>query len=271
LAILPPTVDAKAAALGTLDAETQARAVSVMLTHAASELAKATDAQSVLEWKAKAGAIQELTKQLQLGKELRLDAVEFVRGTERALGIAIREGQAAGTILGPGKKNFHAGGYALAKKQLNNELIPGPTEYATASELSGANQPGTGIYAMTDGVSDEQFKEALAEARAEGNLSRANVARKCRALAHPEPPAVIDQEEDETEQPDESSATKNNGPRHDSSAMVENIAGMLDSIVQTLGYIDPADIDPKVAKRAAPRIFAALNQIRKTTKEINNV
>jgi hypothetical protein len=53
--------------------------------------------------------------------------------------------------------------------------------------------------------------------------------------------------------------------------MVENIAGMLDSIVQTLGYIDPADIDPKVAKRAAPRIFAALNQIRKTTKEINNV
>lgn len=37
------------------------------------------------------------------------------------------------------------------------------------------------ILAMTDGVSDEMFEEALAEARAEGGLSRENVARKCKA------------------------------------------------------------------------------------------
>lgn len=36
---------------------------------------------------------------------------------------------------------------------------------------------------MTDNVSDIQFDEAIAEAKGEGNLSRANVARKCKAMA----------------------------------------------------------------------------------------
>ncbi|MDO3057020.1 hypothetical protein P5V98_24650, partial [Mycobacteroides abscessus subsp. massiliense] len=40
-----------------------------------------------------------------------------------------------------------------------------------------------GIYDLADGVSDEQFEEAITEARAEGNLSRANVARKCKDKA----------------------------------------------------------------------------------------
>lgn len=38
------------------------------------------------------------------------------------------------------------------------------------------------IYAMAD-VSDEQFEEVIAEARKEGDLSRANVASKCRVKA----------------------------------------------------------------------------------------
>ena len=33
---------------------------------------------------------------------------------------------------------------------------------------------------MTDGVSDTDFEDALGEAKAEGNLSRANVVRKIR-------------------------------------------------------------------------------------------
>ena len=39
---------------------------------------------------------------------------------------------------------------------------------------------GAGIYAMTDGVSDADFEDAIGEAKAEGNLSRANVVRKIR-------------------------------------------------------------------------------------------
>jgi hypothetical protein len=35
-------------------------------------------------------------------------------------------------------------------------------------------------YAMTDGVSDADFEDALGEAKAEGNLSRTNVVRKIR-------------------------------------------------------------------------------------------
>lgn len=37
------------------------------------------------------------------------------------------------------------------------------------------------VFATTDGVSDEMFNEVLADARAEGDLSRENVARKCKA------------------------------------------------------------------------------------------
>jgi hypothetical protein len=33
---------------------------------------------------------------------------------------------------------------------------------------------------MTDGISDTDFEDALGEAKAEGNLSRANVVRKVR-------------------------------------------------------------------------------------------
>lgn len=36
-------------------------------------------------------------------------------------------------------------------------------------------------YAVTDGVTDEQFEVAIAEAKAEGNLSRANLVRKVKA------------------------------------------------------------------------------------------
>ncbi len=38
---------------------------------------------------------------------------------------------------------------------------------------------------MTDGVTDEEFAEALDEAKAEGNLSRANVVRKLRKQPGP--------------------------------------------------------------------------------------
>src|SRR5262249_9592156 len=39
---------------------------------------------------------------------------------------------------------------------------------------------GTGIYHMTDGVSEEDFEQALAEAKTEQDLSRANLVRKIR-------------------------------------------------------------------------------------------
>lgn len=50
-----------------------------------------------------------------------------------------------------------------------------PRDFAKPDELAGTgNHPG--IYDLTDNVSDEQFEEALKEAKEEGNLSRTNVA-----------------------------------------------------------------------------------------------
>ena len=42
-------------------------------------------------------------------------------------------------------------------------------DLAQQSDLTGN---GTGIYAMTDGVTDEEFDQALTEAKDESNLSR---------------------------------------------------------------------------------------------------
>jgi hypothetical protein len=67
---------------------------------------------------------------------------------EQGLAGAVRKGQGTGQFLGP--------------------VHPGPARTRTE------------IYAMTDGVSDEEFEQALAEAKAEGNLSRVNVLRKLR-------------------------------------------------------------------------------------------
>lgn len=267
VAILPPTVGDKAVALGTLDVDTQVRAVAVMLTHAATELAKATDAQSIVEWKAKAGAIQELTKQLQLSKGLQLDAAEFVRRTERALGVAIRVGQQEGTVETTADAKRRAGrkrqGSAPsyedgAGKTPVNTLL-------THTEQTGGKHREHSVFALTDGVTDVQFAEALAEARTEGNLSRANVARKARAKA-----ALVDSAPVEPE-PVPSPEPKRRLTKHDSAEMLANISGMLNGIVETLPFVDPSDIDFSASKAVVQSIRTSMIRIRALLKEIENV
>lgn len=72
-----------------------------------------------------------------------------------------------------------------------------PMDFCGRTELHGKNGR-EGIYSMTDGVTDEQFEQALAEARAEGNLSRANVARKAQDKANP----VVERQQPEPETTD---------------------------------------------------------------------
>jgi hypothetical protein len=54
-------------------------------------------------------------------------------------------------------------------------LVASPTDFATEDELRGN---GAGIYHLADGVPDEVFEKAIAQAKAESNLSRANLVRK---------------------------------------------------------------------------------------------
>ncbi|SII07674.1 hypothetical protein [Mycobacteroides abscessus] len=140
----------------------------------------AQDLPGIAEAKRKAATIQEIAKQLRMANDMQLHATEFVRRAERGLGVAIREGQDRGEVArrGQGAAVIPPG----AKRDRRDKDILLPSNLASKSELQG--QTGAdGIYAMTDGVSDEMFEEALTEAREEGKLSRSNVARKCKDKA----------------------------------------------------------------------------------------
>lgn len=128
--------------------------------------------EQIVQLRSQAGLLEALARQMHLGKEAARAATELVRQAERAIGVAIRTGQEAGDIetieeakSRGGKTSQHGCDTTVSK--------PKPTDYAAHHELSGP-----GIYAMTDGVSDERFEAAIGEAKVEGNLSRANVVRK---------------------------------------------------------------------------------------------
>lgn len=265
--LLPPDVSTEVSALDTLDQESQARAVTALLSHSRTGLLAAIAAQDlpgVVEYKAKAAAIQEITKQLRLGKELQLDAAEFVRRAERGIGVAIRQGQANGDIAAKGESRGPQSDYMRNGKVVHVDPLPDEKKVSPARFFSGGGETHE-VYALTDNVSDAAFEEALAEAKAEGNLSRANVARKAKAKAaqpkpkpQPEPaPPLLP-------------GKKPKGPKANSTEMLENIEGMLGAIVQTCQYINPADIDPAKGAALVRAVYSHVANIRRTMKEITN-
>ena len=62
---------------------------------------------------------------------------------------------------------------------VSDNTKPSSYQYASRSELTRSSGS---IYDLTDDVTDEQFDTALSEAKAEGNLSRANVVRKIKGV-----------------------------------------------------------------------------------------
>lgn len=286
VAVLPPDVQSRVDELRPLDGAAQAVRVTAMLSHARTGLLVAIAAQDlpqIVEWKQKASAIQEIAKQVRMGKEFQLDAAEFVRRAERGLGVAIRQGQADGTV----ETKSDASRRGTVVREMNQgrrhssdeDLLDGkvrPTDLASVGELQGAR--GDGIYAMTDGVSDEQFEEALTQAREEGNLSRANVARKAKSKARRESVDADDSLTDATAsnpsddmpsrpKPDKAA----NQFKKNSTEMVETINHMLQGAVQTLAYADAADVDPRQAGRLRTEISTSLNAVRKFVKGMPNV
>lgn len=94
----------------------------------------------------------------------------MVRRAEYALGKTIRKGQAEGTVntqrdggpRPPRKGDLFTDGIKVSPRDL---VPPGKTAVET--------------YALAD-AGEEKFEEALTEAKAEGNVSRANVVRHIR-------------------------------------------------------------------------------------------
>lgn len=300
--LLPPDVETKVSVLRPLDGETQVRSVTVMLSHARTGLLTAIAAQDlpgIVEFKQKAHAITEISKQLRLGKELQLDAAEFLRRAERGLGVAIREGQANGTVETPEEARSRTGRNAVAAREIklgrsstseDDDNKTRVTSLASTNELNGQYQEGRrggGIYDLTDNVTDEQFNESIDEAKSEGNLSRANVARKAKAKAKPvisDDDPLIDADVEpapkptvddviSTEQLDaikKPKVTRQGGPKGDPNEMLGNIDGMLRGIVGTLAFIQPQDINDEERKKLTTGIFHSLGAIRKHVKEIAN-
>jgi DNA-binding phage protein len=133
------------------------------------------DIEQIVELKSQAEAIRVYTMSKQLGHDAQLSAAEIVRRAERGIGLAIRKGQAQGRV------RVQADGPQV------RDLIPEGNKVSPREFLTGGKTT-TETYAMTDDVSEERFEEAIAEARAERNLSRANVIRKVR---HEEKPVTV--------------------------------------------------------------------------------
>lgn len=122
----------------------------------------------LVDLKSRAELLRVRTSANQPGREAELAAIEVVRRAERGIGVCIRRGQAEGKIRKPGD----VGGNRRRAEAVRVQLLPSPYQFVSKYDL------GNGIYEMTDGVTDEQFDEAIRQAKAEGNLSRANVIRK---------------------------------------------------------------------------------------------
>lgn len=158
-------------------------AVSAFLEDARNSLARAlheTGPHAVAQIKAEIAVVAEMTKQLNLSKECRDDATEMVRRAEYALGKAIRKGQKDGVVSTRSDNRF-----TQVRDRNGESYKSSPTEFASRHELNGA-YVGEGIYGMSDGATESVFNDALSEARAEGNLSRANVIRKLKGESKPE-------------------------------------------------------------------------------------
>ncbi len=128
------------------------------------------------EIKSQAEAMRVYTAQKQLGKDAQLAAAEIVRRAERGIAVAIRRGQQNGEIARRGDR----GGRGAPGVHGGN---PGDRRGDHLGSPAGFFRHGderADAYAMTDGVSDTEFEDVLGEAKAEGNLSRANLVRKIR-------------------------------------------------------------------------------------------
>ncbi|MBP5800779.1 hypothetical protein J2D78_01650 [Microbacterium maritypicum] len=165
------------ALLDSLPKEQQELAVTMMLDQGRQWLVRALEAtnptREVADFKAFVATVAEAAKQKKLSEDIQIDAVEMVRRSERALGVAIRKGQDAGEITTKGNRENYGGPH---HRQSLNKTLSSPTDFLP----HGNDRMAT--YAMTDDVTDEQFESVLAEAKDEGNLSRSNVVRKIKAL-----------------------------------------------------------------------------------------
>lgn len=293
------SVGTDVASLSNLDAAGQEVAVTMMLDQARQWLERAkvstTPAQDVAEFKAFVATVAEAAKQKKLSEDIQLDAVEMVRRSERALGVAIREGQERGEIArrGQGGGTEYAPGAHRPRGDAGMSL---PTDFARSHELSSSQG---GIYDVTDGVTEEEFDLAITVAKDEGNLSRANVARKVTEIA-----SFKEQQADKWEQIAEFAgrgftsaqvaktvgyseehlrksardrgivfpADKITGSRRiDPLKVLENTVAAIEATASALDLVTYEDVTPELAIELLERLAPGIKAIRQLTKQLKEI
>lgn len=202
----------------------------------------------IVELKSQAEAIRAYTVQKHLGKDAELNAAEIVRRAERGLGLAIRKGQAEGDIRRVGEAVNKANQWG---RSANTDHVgiskPSPTDFANARDLDAA-------YIVTNDVTDEQFEDAISEARDERNLSRANVVRKVKGEPKPKP----------SDRSDWHTGTQHIRAERVIEECVSAIEGIASSIQLILGAVSAQDMEKRLAWSEALREpLSVINQLRK--------
>ena len=193
--------------------------------------------------KSAAAMASEYSKRLGVSKDIILDAQVQQRRWERALGVAIREGQEMGVVETPSEARSRA---TRIRDQINhtNLIKPRPLDYAKAHELQGVR--GDGIYAMTDNVDPADFDIALNEARSGGNVSRANVVRKIKEANGTAPVAE---------------PTRKGDPKR-AKKQIDTLRRLVNSLEGTQIILDDftrAGLDPAITDEEANEIIAGLD------------
>ncbi len=157
---------------------TSALAVTDYLTKARDWLSTAVETSTpigIAGAKVEIAVAAEATKQLGLSKEIQDEAAEMVRRAEYTLRKAATKAQETGEVRTRGD-NLIPGGPAGTPPTRSSSDLPsardffnGKQEYEDANAMGALDAPA--------------FEEVIEDAKAEGNLSRANVARKAREKA----------------------------------------------------------------------------------------
>lgn len=258
-------------------------AVTSYLTQARDRLTDAltaTGPQAVAAIKAELSTVAEATKQLGLSKEIQEDAVEMIRRAEYALRRAHRSAQESGTLP-------NRGGWADGHRE--------PISIGTTKALYGGDETRAQIIAMTDGVEESDFEDALAEAREEGNLSRANVVRKIKQQASPQTrdqrAEIIAEMAAEGHHRDQvarhlgigrgavndiAKDYRINFPadsvgrvrRADSARIVRETVNTLEGVLLALPLVDLDDLDPIEAEQWTASLTKSLSELRRFNNKI---
>ncbi len=201
----------------------------------------------IVEMKAQAEAVRIYTVTKGLGKDAVLTGTEIVRRAERGLGLAIRKGQDEGTIAKRGDSGFygnqHVGGqgHDVPKTSTRQEFFTGSRDQQET-------------YTEAD-ATDDVFEETIEEAKAEGNLSRANVVRKIKKEPAP------------TKRPDVLRKTRLIDPNR----VVAETVSALEGLALGVGLIEVADVDPTRVDEWAISLSNSLKALTRLNRQLKEM